>query len=51
MQKLYKLIYLIYFCSIMASSYEEVFQAKSIIGTGKNYQNPEWSMDSKIFTV
>ena len=52
MQKLFNYIFLI-FCSsiIYPNSFIEVFKAKDVIGMGKNYQNPEWSLDSKAFTV
>ena len=52
MQKRYKIIYLISICfAIAESDYVKIFQGKDAIDLGKNYQNPEWSFDSRVFTV
>jgi len=52
MRKVYKIISLIFICFPVAdSAYEQIFQSKDIMGSEENYQNPEWSLDSKLFTV
>ena len=52
MQKRYKIIYLISICFVIAESdYVKIFQGKDAMDLGKNYQNPEWSFDSRVFTV
>ena len=52
MQKRYKIIYLISICfAIAESDYVKIFQGKDAMDLGKNYQNPEWSFDSRVFTV
>ena len=52
MQRLYKSYFIIIISFVYCEfSYDKIFEAKDKIGSTKDYQNPEWSLDSKYFTV